>query len=252
MSRFPVIVVGAGPVGLVAAACLARGGVPVRVLEKGSGLSRESRASTFHPSTLDMLADLSLAEGLIEQGLIAPEIQFRTPEDGVLAQFDFTEIADVTAHPYRLQAEQSKLTALAAERLSDRPGFELLFDHAVTGVSQSEDRVEVTCRHNGQDVILHASWLIGADGAGSVVRHSLGIEFEGFTWPERFLVLSTTFPFERYLPDLVHVNYVADPRRWHFLLRIPAFWRVMFPIDPEMSDEGGDVRGLMGNASWRR
>ena len=69
------------------------------------------------------------------------------------------------------------------------------------------------------------------------MRRSLGIEFEGFTWPERFLVVSTPFDFRTVIPDLAAVSYVADPERWHFLLQIPGLCRVMFPISPDESDE---------------
>src|SRR5580704_14476204 len=101
-----IFIAGAGPVGLIAAAALVRAGVPVTVLEGSPALSRESRASTFHPSTLDMLDDLGLAEALVATGLIAPRVQYRTRRDGVIAAFDFAGIADVTRHPYRLQSEQ--------------------------------------------------------------------------------------------------------------------------------------------------
>ncbi len=70
-----------------------------------------------------------------------------------------------------------------------------------------------------------------------MVRRSLGIEFDGFTWPERFLVVSTPFDFHTVIPDLAAVSYVADPERWHFLLQIPGLCRVMFPIAPSESDE---------------
>jgi len=68
------------------------------------------------------------------------------------------------------------------------------------------------------------------------VRRALGVEFEGFTWPERFLVVSTPFDFFAVIPHLASVSYVTDPERWHFLLRIPDLWRVMFPIPPEVPD----------------
>src|SRR4249920_3338487 len=91
-----VLIAGAGPVGLVAAANLVRNNVPVTVFEAGSNLSEESRASTFHPPTLDMLDRLGAAEPLIAQGLVAPRFQYRTKRHGILAQFDFAAIADVT------------------------------------------------------------------------------------------------------------------------------------------------------------
>src|SRR2546425_7832460 len=95
-----VLIAGAGPVGLAAAANLVRSGIPVTVFEAGPQLSEESRASTFHPPTLDMLQRLGAAKPLIAQGLIAPRFQYRTKQQGLLAQFDFGAIADVTGHPY--------------------------------------------------------------------------------------------------------------------------------------------------------
>ena len=95
---------------------------------------------------------------------------------------------------------------------------------------QDESGVHVTVERNGRSETHSGRWLIGADGARSDVRRSLGIAFEGFTWPERFLVVSTPFDFYRVIPGLVSVSYVADPERWHFLLQIPGLWRVMFPI----------------------
>jgi 3-(3-hydroxy-phenyl)propionate hydroxylase len=236
-----VLIAGAGPVGLVAAANLVRGGVPVTVLEAGSGLSEESRASTFHPPTLDMLDRLGAAQPLIAQGLLAPAFQYRTKEYGVLAQFDFGTIADVTGHPYRVQCEQSKLTRILYEQLRGHPDFELQFDAQVQEVSQSEAGVEVAIARPGvkgtKIETRSGRWLIGADGAGSNVRRSLGIPFEGFTWQERFLVVSTPFDFSTVIPDLVTVSYVTDPVRWHFLLQIPGLCRVMFPIAADESDK---------------
>ena len=138
-----VIVAGAGPVGLVAAAFLAERQVPVLVLESGGELSVESRASTFHPPTLDMLDSIGAAQPLIAQGLIASTLQYRTKRDGRIAQFDFSGIADVTAHPYRLQAEQFKLTRVIYERYRGHSAFAIEFNSPVTGVRQSAERVFV-------------------------------------------------------------------------------------------------------------
>jgi 2-polyprenyl-6-methoxyphenol hydroxylase-like FAD-dependent oxidoreductase len=232
-----VFIAGAGPVGLVAAANLVRHGVPVTVFEAGSALSEESRASTFHPPTLDMLDTLGAAEPLIAQGLKAPQFQYRSKQHGLLAQFDFSRIADATSHPYRVQSEQSKLTRILLDQLHHRPNFQIAFDSLVQTVTQDDAGMEIAIEHNGRIEKHSGRWLIGADGARSNVRQSLGIEFVGFTWPERFLVVSTPFDFRNVVPELVAVSYVADPQRWHFLLQIPGLCRVMFPVAPDESDE---------------
>ncbi|MBV8839569.1 MAG: FAD-dependent monooxygenase [Alphaproteobacteria bacterium] len=232
-----VLIAGAGPVGMVAAANLVRQGVPVTVLEANAALSEESRASTFHPPTLDMLDQLGAARPLIAQGLIAPQFQYRNRQDGLIAQFDFGAIADVTAHPFRVQCEQSRLTRILLGQLQHERNFEIVFSSAVRDVAQSADGVAVSVERHGRNETEAARFLIGADGARSETRGALGIDFEGFTWPERFLVVSTPFDFHRVIKDLVQVNYVADPQRWHFLLQTPAAWRIMFPIGADESDE---------------
>ncbi len=232
-----ILIAGAGPVGLVAAANLVRHSVPVTVLEAGSDLSEESRASTFHPPTLDMLDRLGAAQPLIAQGLSAPSFQYRSKQHGILAQFDFGVLADATDHPYRVQCEQSKLTRILLSLMRDNSDFDLQFDSRVVGADQDHSRVHAVIDRKGKRETRSGRWLIGADGARSDVRRSLGIEFEGFTWPERFLVVSTPFDFRAVIPDLVAVSYVCDPQRWHFLLQIPGLSRAMFPIAAEESDE---------------
>jgi 3-(3-hydroxy-phenyl)propionate hydroxylase len=150
LSEDRVLIAGAGPVGLVAGAYLARHGVPVTVFEQGSGLSEESRASTFHPPTLDMLDTLGAAKSLVAQGLVAPTFQYRTKKHGLLAEFDFAAIADATQHPFRLQCEQSKLTRILYEQMRGDPNFELQFGSAVTAVDQDDAGVEVSIERNGR------------------------------------------------------------------------------------------------------
>src|SRR6185503_3975299 len=169
--------------------------------------------------------------------LKAPTFQYRTKKDGLLAEFDFATIADATAHPFRVQSEQSKLTRILLDQLHGDPNFGIVFDAAVRDVKQDEHSVTVTIERDQHAEVQTGRWLIGADGASSSVRRALGVEFEGFTWPDRLLVVSTPFDFFSVIPGLSSVSYVADPGRWHFLLQIPGLWRVMFRIKEGESDE---------------
>lgn len=232
----PIVIAGAGPAGLSAACRLAARGLPVVVLEAEPDLPENLRASTFHPPTLDMLAEFGASERLIAMGLKAPRFQFRDRATGKLAEFDFGLIADATRHPFRVQCEQFKLNRVLLEWLGQRPGAEVRFGARVVGVEQDGSGVAALVETARGTERVHGSHLIGADGAASVVRNALGIEFEGFTWPERFLVVSTPFPFEEHIPDLTQVNYYADPEEWFFLLRVPGLWRVMFPTRPSESE----------------
>ena len=240
-----VVIAGAGPAGLVSASILARAGVPVTVLEAEPALPLNLRASTFHPPTLDMLDELGAARPLIDQGLTAPTLQFRDRPTGLIAQFDFGDIADLTRHPFRVQCEQFRLNQALLEKLVAMPSAEVRFDAPVAGAEQDADGAAAILT-NGERV--RGRYLIGAEGANSAVREASGIAFEGFTWPERFLVLSTPFDFAGPFPDLCCVNYFADPEEWYFLLKVPGLWRAMFPTgadeddDAVMSDETAQRR----------
>jgi 3-(3-hydroxy-phenyl)propionate hydroxylase len=233
----PVIIVGAGPVGMVAAADLVRQGVPVIVLEKSPRLSEESRASTFHPPTLDMLDELGFSRPLIADGVKAPQVQYASTIDGILGTFDFSAIADLTRHPFRLQAEQYKLTRIILGCLQRNPLFQIQFASELKTVSQDADRVNATFSVGDRATTLSCDWLIGADGANSATRRCQDVPFEGFTWPERFLVVTTSADVEAARPGVASVSYWADPEQWHFFLRIPGAWRIMFPVPPEVPDE---------------
>jgi 3-(3-hydroxy-phenyl)propionate hydroxylase len=250
-TKLPVIIAGAGPVGMVAAADLVRQNIPVLVLEKNDTLSGESRASTFHPPTLDMLDDLGFAKELIAQGLKAPTVQYSSSADGVLGTFDFGAISDLVRHPFRLQAEQFKLTRIILAGLKDNPLFSIVFGCEVKSVTQTSDTVTLAVTAGGEDKTYECDWLIGADGANSIVRRSQDMEFEGFTWPERFLVMTTPVDFTALRPGVSSVSYVADPERWYFLLRIIGAWRVMMPVPGEMSDEEALSEGYV-TSSIRR
>jgi 3-(3-hydroxy-phenyl)propionate hydroxylase len=230
-----IIVVGAGPVGLTAALALTRRGIPVTLIAAERELVMELRGSTFHPPTLDLLDEFEIVPRMIEVGLKAPTWQFRDRETGPVATFDLSLLAGDTNHPYRVQCEQWKLMRFVEEKLRNE-GADLRFDHEVTQVRQDDDAVTVTVRTRSGPDEIKGRYVIAADGARSAVRHSLGIEFEGFTYPELFWIASTDYPFEKTLTDIAYVNYIADPMEWLVLLKVPGLWRVLVPA-PEKSDK---------------
>jgi len=230
-----VIVVGAGPVGLTAALGLARRNIPVTLLAAESAPVQELRGSTFHPPTLDLLDEFGIVPRMIAQGLKAPTWQFRDRETGPVATFDLSLLAGDTNHPYRVQCEQWKLMRLLEEELRQIPGHDIRYGHEVESVRQDADTITVVANTDGGEVSVAGRYLIAADGAHSAVRRSLGVEFDGFTYPELFLIASTDFPFENTLTDIAYVNYIADPYEWLVLLRVPELWRVLVPA-PENSD----------------
>jgi 3-(3-hydroxy-phenyl)propionate hydroxylase len=221
-----IIVVGAGPVGLTAALALGRRGIATVLLASEPELLMELRGSTFHPPTLDLLDEFDLVPRMIEVGLKAPTWQFRDRETGPVATFDLSLLAGDTGHPYRVQCEQWKLMQFLHEKLRKLAGADIRFGHELVAVRQEEAGVTVTATTASGPVELTGRYVIGADGARSTVRRAAGIEFEGYTYPELFLVASTAFRFEEKLTDIAYVNYIADPHEWLVLLRVPELWRV--------------------------
>jgi 2-polyprenyl-6-methoxyphenol hydroxylase-like FAD-dependent oxidoreductase len=233
MSTLSILIAGAGPVGLTAALRLGQLGHDVHVVTDLDSLSAESRASTFHPPTIEVLDALGLAEQALAEGLKAPIFQFRDRGGSAVGSFDLTELADVTKYPHRLQLQQSRYTPMAVEALAKLPNVTVSFNSPVTEVVSHDDHVVVTAGAS----TFTANWMIGADGAHSATRHSLGIEFEGMTYPERYLVASIEDDLFTYFPDLANVNYLSDPEEYLVLLNTPQGWRVLFPIWPEETDE---------------
>ena len=231
-----IIVVGAGPVGLVCAMLLSEAGIDVLVVERGEDVSDDLRASTFHPPTLDMLAPYGITAQLIDNGLIAPTWQVRMLETGDYALFDLSLLADETGHPYRVQCEQRNLVRYLAEKVK-AADVTFVFNAELTGLAQDADGVVATVNCDGEDVTFSGRYLIGADGANSAVREAIAMPFEGEMYPEATVLATTSFPFEDHLADLSYVNYCWTPRGSFAMLRIPGLWRCNLYYDPAYSLE---------------
>ncbi len=238
-----VIVAGGGPVGLTAALLLARAGIAAVLIESEPAISRDLRASTFHPPTLDMLDTVGLGDAVVAEGIPCPNWQIRLHPSGERAVFDLTVLARDTRHPYRLQCEQWKLATAIAGAVEKESNARIAFSSRVTGFTQDASGVTVSRESGGEARTLRARFLIGADGSRSTVRDGLGLPFEGETYPETTLLATTSVQFNEHLEGLSNVSYCWKDGGNFALLRVPGRWRVSIypredmPIDDQLTPD---------------
>ncbi|MBS0532506.1 MAG: FAD-dependent monooxygenase [Proteobacteria bacterium] len=236
----PVVIAGAGPTGLMCALALRAQDIPVVLLEAEEALTHDLRAGSFHPPTLEMMAPYGITERMHESGIKVRHWQIRNRPGDLVAEFDLDLLRDVTPYPYRLHLEQHRLTPIQLDLLRQEGGAEIHFGHSVKGFTRHADGVTVTTGGPSGDRRFEASWLIGADGGRSVVRKGLGVEFEGFTWPELFVVASTPYDFGAH--GFAYNCYIADPVEFGALFKVPdagppGLWRLAYPVNPHEADE---------------
>src|SRR6266850_353689 len=165
MPRRKILVVGAGPVGSVAALACARFGHRVTLLEAQPRVDDSPRASTTQPPTLEILAELGLIDEYLRVGLVARTFQFwdRDARE-LIAEFDFARLAGETAYPYVVQTEQHKLANMAIARLRELSQAEVRMGVRVEDLSQDGSGVTV---RSGDGEEFRADYLVGCDGGRS-------------------------------------------------------------------------------------
>ncbi|WP_424140204.1 FAD-dependent oxidoreductase [Roseomonas chloroacetimidivorans] len=241
--RDGVVVVGAGPVGAVMALTLCQRGFPVTLIEAHPGPVEDQRAATVHPPTVEMLVHMGLKEQAWATGLLSPLFYYIDRVTGErVAAFDVSVLEGEVEYPFVLQWEQYKLVLAALGKAAETGLLTTRFSARLLSYEQTADNVRVTVNVDGEVEALDCDWLIGADGSHSTVRKLAGIEFEGFTWPERFIKIGTTFNFLEAGRNYCTRNYFSDPDEWLNLFKVkgpgePGIWRGIFPVPPEESDE---------------
>ena len=243
MKKTHIIIAGAGPVGVVAALACAQQGYAVTLLEAEAKIGDSPRAATTHPSTLEMIARVGLIEQFIAEGLVARYFQFwDKPARARVAEFDHDLLRDETPYPFVVQTEQHKLARMGIDRLKNFADAQVRFATQVVNVAQDDDSATVTASGTSGEERFHGDYVIGADGGRSTIRKALDIEFQGFTWPERFLVLTTLDDFQELLSGCCYRNYLADPDEWTNLFKVTGDdgkgrWRAVFPTAADESDD---------------
>ena len=238
----PILIAGGGPVGVITALALARQGLPVHVFEAETKVNDMPRAATTHAATLEMLAGLGMVDEVIERGLVEPLFRiWDRPSNQMIAEFDFGILKNETPYPFAVQCEQHKLAGMAIERLKKFPHAKVEFSARVMSLTQIRRRR----RDRGRDRRWHAQGrrLISdrREGGRSTVRKALDIEFEGYTHPERFMILTTTDNIGIRYPGCTR-NYISDPAAWFSVFKVSGdeagpLWRVLSSTRPEQTDD---------------
>ncbi len=226
-----ILISGAGPVGLTLALALRQRGIAVRVLEKREGLSTASRASTFHPPTLDALDSLGVLRPLLPGGVRIDRILWRRVDDGTAATLDLGILAAETGFPHRWHREQQDVTPALLAAL---PPGTVRFQAGVEAMEQ--DAAGVTL-HAADGSTHRARYAIGCDGAGGALRGLAGIGAETNDYAHRVVRLLTPVDLRDHIADLDGLGYLYDATGSCSLLRMPKVWRLIFRVAPEMTDE---------------
>ncbi|WP_411152473.1 FAD-dependent oxidoreductase [Streptomyces sp. A30] len=195
MTRTDVLVVGAGPVGVLNALGLARAGISVRVVEAEPEVAQSPRAMVYHWSVLEGIERLGLLDQAVRAGFTKQDYSYLVLETGERIEMSVSVLEGHVRHPYNLHLGQNRLAEIALEHLK-RLGVPVHFGCRVTGLTQDDYGVTVQAETADGPDEFQADWVIGADGARSSVRQLLGLEFEGMTWPERFVATNIRYDFE--------------------------------------------------------
>lgn len=201
-----VLLVGLGPVGAALANLLGRYGVRVLAIDRATEMFAKPRAIALDNEALRILQLIGLHEEDFSK-VVIPQVKYHSPLFGCFARINTARMID--GHPMLVTFCQPQLEAALRRRLSQYPNVEVQLGVALENFVDEGDYVEVTLKHGDGLRPVRTRYLIGADGAGSLVRRSLGLDFQGHTFGQDWLIvdaLDVPTPID-------HVEFLCDPRR---------------------------------------
>jgi 2-polyprenyl-6-methoxyphenol hydroxylase-like FAD-dependent oxidoreductase len=233
----PVVVAGAGPVGLALAVGLAHHGVRSVVLEESADLSEHSRAPGILSRTLEIFAAWGLLDRFLERGFLLDRPQLWVPgRERPLLTIDLTPLGELTVVPGMLILPQHRTEQLLLEAAQQSGLADVRFDHRVTGFEQDSSGVTVTAESGARRVEVRGQYLVGCDGAHSTVRERLGLALEGKTYPTRLLLADVRVADARGALPWPRVS-TQDGGVLGGLKLEPGLWRLIASVTPAVTDE---------------
>ncbi|GJD52924.1 6-methylpretetramide 4-monooxygenase [Methylobacterium crusticola] len=182
-----VLVVGAGPTGLVLALWLARRGVPLRIIDRAAGPGEASRAMAVQARTLELYRQLGFADEVVAQGIRAPAIHLREAGEEV-ARIPFRELGEgVSPYPFMLAYPQDDHERFLVGKLAEA-GVAVEWGVALASLTQDAAGIRAVLDRDGGEEVCSTAYLAGCDGAHSRVRAALGLGFPGGTYEQVFYV----------------------------------------------------------------
>lgn len=239
--HFDIIIIGAGPVGLLTAINVAKAGVKVLVLEQGEGIDQSPRATSYQPCVMAEMQESGVLDDVKKKAMINDVLSFWVgsgPEKEQVALIKKVEGGNI--FPAGLNCGQPVLAGVILDHLLSRYNAEVRFKQKVTELEQSDRMATVVCINpdNNKSTVYTCNWLVGADGAGSTVRRLLDIKFEGFSWPkEDFCATNVRYPFDKH--GFTTANFVLHPVNWAVITVIDStgLWRCAFGVKAGLTND---------------
>jgi 3-(3-hydroxy-phenyl)propionate hydroxylase/6-hydroxy-3-succinoylpyridine 3-monooxygenase len=236
MQDTDVVIVGAGPVGLINAIGLARAGVRVTILEALPAIPDSPRAMVYLWPALEGLNKVGILEDAIAAGFIKQDYTHTVFATGEKITWSIEDLTGLTPFPFNLHLGQHRLAEIALAHLRRLPNATIRFGAAVESLTQDQSGVTITLNTQPAETI-RAAWAIGADGARSTIRRQVGGGFEGITWPERFVATNVKYDFEA--DGYARANMLIDPQYGAIIAKIDndGLWRCTYCEDASLPED---------------
>ena len=236
--RWPVAIVGAGPIGLTTALGLASLGIDTVLFEDDRALSLDTKAGTILSRTLEIFRRYGVADAVLEKSLRVDEIgeiDRRTQKSTYPVLLD--ALSDDTRYPFVINLPQHHLEPILAAALQRTGHCTVRMGHRLRDYVDHGDHVELVLDGPEGEVRQNASWLLGCDGGRSTVRDRMGVPVEGTSLPVKYALVDLAVDLDVENPrDYPYLAYFADPVEWMVLVRHPHCWRFLYPL-PEGVEE---------------
>ncbi|KAK5255346.1 hypothetical protein LTR46_008184 [Exophiala xenobiotica] len=246
-----VIVVGAGPVGLLTALMLGQKGVPVDVMEANDQVDSSPRGLAYGPAAVRyrrVLHRAKILEKTIEKGFSAGSVAWRKPDGSLILGLDRLDVS-LEGLPHSVILPVGSLSRLLVQEIQNYPSIAVHWQHRVTGVGQDSSKswVQVQEISSGTEITMQADFVIGCDGGTSTVRKAVfGGRFPGYTWPTQLIAVNIwerfADPYEKASIDFdkfgfSDAQWIIHPEHWFVIARInkQGLWRIVYGETPGLS-----------------